>query len=367
MWKRRSLSAHPGTDQPEKEPSGAVDATSAKDQWLESLLAQLNPAADDYAVQLVDRILQVAAARGVSDVHFDASESGIVLRFRTEGQLEQIGCLPQGTQVSIAARLKSLAGLLTYRQDIPQEGRLTFGSPRREARLVTFPTLHGERAVLRVVASHTDQWQIHDLGLSPTALERHLAALRSPSGVVLVAGAVGAGKTTTAYAALRWLARELNRCVVTLEDPIECEIAGIAQSQIDPNVGFDWQSGLRSLLRQDPEAMFIGEIRDAHTAQVAFRASMSGQLVVTTMHARSLGEAWMRLLDMQVPSQHLVYGLRLLTCQSLRPRPCDCGTGCELCRFTGQRGRLLSSKQIVHTYQCPLIFYCNRGVFGVQR
>ncbi len=117
----------------------------------------------------------------------------------------------------------------------------------------------------------------------------------------------GRGQTTTAYAALRWLATERNRCVVTLEDPIECEVPGIAQSQIDPHVGFDWHTGLRSLLRQDPEVMFIGEIRDAHTAQVAFRASMSGQLVVTTMHARSVGEAWMRLLDMQVPSQHLVY------------------------------------------------------------
>ncbi len=192
-----------------------------------------------------------------------------------------------------------------------------------------------------MVNSFTDQWQLEDLGLTESQLERHRSALSLPSGVIIISGAVGAGKTTTAYAALRWLSQQLRRCVVTLEDPIECEIPGIAQSQIDPHVGFDWQTGLRSLLRQDPEVMFIGEIRDAQTAQCAFRASMSGQLVVTTMHARSIEEARMRLLDMQVPSQHLTYGLQLLTCQQLVPRSCTCQTGCPSCNYTGECGRTL--------------------------
>lgn len=305
-------------------------------------MAKLDPNSASYAVDLVDRILNLAIARRASDVHFDAGEAGIVIRFRVEGHLVELGRVPQGLQVNIAARLKSMAGMLTYRQDIPQEGRLTFGSPKREARVVTFPTLHGERTVLRMVSTTTKAWQVEDLGLSAAQVERHCEALAWASGVVLITGAVGAGKTTTAYACLRWLARRLNRCVVTLEDPIECEIEGIAQSQIDPTVGFDWQCGLRSLLRQDPEAMFIGEIRDAHTAQVAFRASMSGQLVVTTMHSRSLREAWMRLLDMQVPSQHLVYGLRLMTCQQLLPLDCGCATGCDRCGYSGQLGRRLS-------------------------
>lgn len=342
MWKNRALNNNPLE-------SAAVEASKVRepnDSVLVGLLAQLDARADNYAVLLVDRILDLAVTRCASDVHLDAAHDGIVLRLRVDGQLMEIGKVPQGQQTNLAARLKSLAGLLTYRDDIPQEGRLTFGNPRREARVVTFPTLHGERTVLRMVASSTDQWLLDDLGLTTEQLNRHCLALSSRSGVIVIAGAVGTGKTTTAYASLRWLVKELKRCVVTLEDPIESEVAGIAQSQIDANVGFDWQTGLRSLLRQDPEAMFIGEIRDAHTAQVAFRASMAGQLVVTTMHAPSVGEAWMRLLDMQVPSQHLVYGLRLLTCQQLVPRVCDCLTGCERCAYTGQLGRCLKVEML---------------------
>ena len=277
MWKRRSPDEKPATN------SGLIPAQASP--TIDALLAQLDPAADTYAVELVERILHLAVARRASDVHLDAAQDGLILRLRVDGQLLEIGRVPQGKQASVAARLKSMAGLLTYRQDIPQEGRLTFGNPRREARVVTFPTLHGERTVLRLVASQSDQWQLDALGMNSSQLDRHVSALSEASGVLLIGGAVGAGKTTTAYAALRWLANQLNRCVVTLEDPIECEVPGIAQSQIDPHVGFDWHIGLRSLLRQDPEVMFIGEIRDAHTAQVAFRASMSGQLVVTTMHA----------------------------------------------------------------------------------
>ncbi len=336
MWKRRT----------EDNPSASSAATppGADSDPLQTLLSGLNPASEQYAVQLVDRILQLATQLNASDVHFDAVTDGILLRLRVDGRLREIGRLPQGKEVSIAARLKSLAGLLTYRQDIPQEGRMTFGTPRREARVVTFPTLHGERTVLRLVASHTNHWHLADLGLTSEQLARYEAALSQLSGVVLITGAVGMGKTTTAYAALRWLSQHWRRCVVTLEDPIECELPGIAQSQIDPHVGFDWQSGLKSLLRQDPEVMFISEIRDATTAQLAFRASMSGQLVVTTMHARSVGEAWMRLLDMQVPSQHLVFGLKLLACQQLEPQACPCQHGCDQCNYTGQLGRRLQTE-----------------------
>ena len=337
MWKRPTASENA---QPANSHANSKE-TRVEPSAIDRLMAQLDPTGDTYAVQLVDRFLQLAVERRASDVHIDAAPTGLILRLRIEGTLHEIGQVPRGSQASVAARLKSMAGLLTYREDIPQEGRLTFGVPRREARVVTFPTLHGERTVLRMVPSDSDQRQIEQLGLTQSQLEQHLAALASVSGVLLITGAVGAGKTTTAYALLRRLAGAMNRCVVTLEDPIECEVPGIAQSQIDPHVGFNWQSGLKSLLRQDPEVMFIGEIRDAHTAQVAFRASMSGQLVVTTMHARSVKEAWMRLLDMQVPSQHLTYGLKLLTCQELVPQACDCEHGCEQCAYTQQRSRQL--------------------------
>jgi type II secretory ATPase GspE/PulE/Tfp pilus assembly ATPase PilB-like protein len=196
---------------------------------------------------------------------------------------------------------------------------------------------------------------LSELGFEAGQLSAIERALQARAGVVLFTGPVGAGKTTSAYASLRWLtsnsdasatgsaslASSARRCVVTLEDPIESELPGVSQAQIDPQVGFDWALGLKSLLRQDPEVIFIGEIRDAQTAQLAFRASMTGQLVISTMHARSGCEALLRLIDMQVASQHLLSGLRLLACQRLVRRRCQCESGCERCDFSRFCGRML--------------------------
>ncbi len=328
--------------------------TNALGPLRERLVAQLDPARDDYAVRLVERLLAVAIELHASDVHLDALPDGHFVRYRVDGRLIPIGAIPRGHHTSLAARMKSLAGLLTYRADIPQEGRLVFGSPEREARVVTFPTLYGERVVLRLVATTTKAWRLQDLGLSEDQLREHLQAVGQTSGVILISGTVGTGKTTTAYAMLRTLVQEFQRAVVTLEDPIECQVEGVAQATIDPAVGFDWSSGLRSLLRQDPEVIFIGEIRDALTAQLAFRASMTGQLVITTMHARNPQEALARLVDMQVPALHLISGLRLLTCQQLVAVPCNCQSdsqgnrdgncegGCQACAYTGVIGRRLA-------------------------
>ncbi len=258
-----------------------------------------------------------------------------------DGQLRAIGWLPRSDKVSLASRIKSLAGLLTYRTDIPQEGRLLFGKPPREARVTTFPTIHGERIVLRFMSAVQKQWQLADLGFETSLRNVLEQALAAPSGVILITGPAGAGKTTTAYACLRTLA--VKRCVVTLEDPVECILPGVAQSQIDPHAGFDWSIGLKSLLRQDPEVLFIGEIRDAATAQTAYRASLTGQLVISTMHARTPAESLMRLLDMQVPSQHLLASTRLLINQQLEPVACECVArqkgGCERCLYSGIAGR----------------------------
>lgn len=343
MWKRTRVEANPVNA-----PTGSNDCSPPNS--LQQLLHNLVPENDDYASALTKRILELAAELNASDIHLDAQPEGHLLRLRIDGTLREIGCLPRGQRTELVGRIKSLAQLLTYRNDIPQEGRLTFGVARREARVVTFPTLHGERVVIRLVTAQDHPWQLQDLGLSDRQLMSHERALSAPSGVVIVSGAVGTGKTTSAYAALRWLAApqphqlRLRRCVVTLEDPIESELPGVAQAQIDAAAGFDWMTGLRSLLRQDPEVIFIGEIRDAQTAQLAFRASMTGQLVITTMHARSSCEALLRLLDMQVPSQHLLSGLQLLTCQRLVPRRCQCQDGCQQCDFTGFRGRQLQAE-----------------------
>ena len=183
----------------------------------------------------------------------------------------------------------------------------------------TPPTLHGERLAIRFSVSQTQQWQLEDLGLPPCVLDR-LISLDSASGVVLVCGPAGSGKTTTAYAILQNLANadsSIRRCLVSLEDPIEQVIDGVSQSQIQPNVGFDWASGLKAILRQDPEVMLIGEIRDAETARVVFQAAATGQLVVSTMHARSVADAVARLIDMDVPKHQILSALLLLIAQRL--------------------------------------------------
>lgn len=359
MWKRPSIDSRQGAEQSVTNPSSLAESPSVDP--VQQLMHELSPDSDDYATLLTDRVLHLATQHNASDVHFDAHPDGYVLRLRVNGTLREIGCVPHGVHTNMPGRIKSLARLLTYRSNIPQEGRLTFGQPRREARVVTFPTLHGERLVIRLVAPQARPWRLQDIGLSGAELARHELALSASAGVVIITGSVGTGKTTSAYAALRWLAapeqhkkhaayeqheKRAGRCVVTLEDPIESELPGVAQAQIDPAVGFDWVCGLRSLLRQDPEVIFIGEIRDAQTAQLAFRASMTGQLVVTTMHARSACEALLRLLDMQVPSQHLLSGLRLLTCQRLVPQRCDCENGCQACEYSGFSGRRLQVEML---------------------
>ena len=356
MWRRAKAGEGPEHG-PDHRPDNRTDngpnrdadwdrVPSANDpaEQLRYLTRGLDPLADDYAIRLTDRLLRLAVAQSASDIHLDSGADGYLLRFRIDGQLRELGWIAQGKQASVPARIKALAGMLTYRCDLPQEGRMKIEASSSEARVVTLPTLHGERIVIRLIAARQSEWQLSDLGLPPVQLRLHEQALSERSGVILFTGPVGSGKTTTSYAALRWISKAqpgIARCVVSLEDPIESEIAGVAQSQIDPSVGYDWAMGLRTLLRQDPDVIFIGEIRDASTAQLAFRASMTGQLVITTMHARSPCDALIRLTDMQVPSQHLLSSLRLLTCQRLVACDCDCQGGCAQCHYTRSRGRRL--------------------------
>lgn len=298
---------------------------------MHSLLTfdDLDPRASDYAARVVDRILQTAVTRGASDIHLDAQGKvgGVSIKWRIDGNLLAAGSLPDGESTSIVARVKALARLITYRHDIPQEGRMNFGAQSLEARVGTLPTLHGERVVIRLIAKQTGEWLPEQLGLPDDTLSALRRELNSESGVVLITGTAGSGKTTTAYACLRAVLQDVapQRSVVTLEDPIEAELAGACQSQINQAVGYDWSGGLKALLRQDPEVTMVGEIRDAQTAAMVFQAAMTGQLVITTMHARSATDALRRLLDMQLPPHHLLSGLNLLLCQRLLRGACaDC-------------------------------------------
>ena len=332
---------------------------------LAALLGKLRPAEATYATQFVDLLLQAALAAGASDVHLQPAGGGLEIRWRIDGVLQPVGSFPKGAPTDVVTRLKVVAGLLTYRNDVPQEGRLRPETVHSdvEMRISTFPTLHGERAVVRLFAAERQYLRLADLKL-PEELEAELrTSLRQTAGALLITGPAGSGKTTTAYACLREIVHESQggRSVVSLEDPIEVAVPGVAQSQLQPAAGFDWPTGLRSILRQDPEVILVGEMRDRETVEAVFQASLTGHLVVSTFHAGDAAEALSRLADMGIEPYLLRSGLRALVNQRLVRRLCECATeagpadasltlplrswkvtrGCDRCRHVGYRGRLV--------------------------
>jgi type II secretory ATPase GspE/PulE/Tfp pilus assembly ATPase PilB-like protein len=337
--------------------------TPAAEMPVGKLFAGLDPASPLYAVQFVERLLDSACRIGASDIHLQPLAAGLEVRWRIDGVLDELGVFPAGSEANVVARLKVLAGLLTYRVDMPQEGRLAGSDQPVEIRVSIFPTLFGERAVVRLFAKDGQFRRLDDLGLPPEIATRLPRLLTETSGAILVCGPAGSGKTTTAYACLREVVAQSGggRSIVTLEDPIESVIPGVVQSQINPAAGFDFATGLRSLMRQDPEVILVGEIRDPTTAVTAFQAALTGQLVLSTFHAGSATGAIGRLADMGIEPYVLRSGVLAIVCQRLIRRLCDCkrpiedtaaplglpaerawtAAGCLECGGTGYRGRTL--------------------------
>jgi type II secretory ATPase GspE/PulE/Tfp pilus assembly ATPase PilB-like protein len=344
-------------------------AATNRGQDLAPFLEFVNgaPAGDpQFATEFVERLLCLARDSGASDVHLDPTGESLGIRWRLDGVLQPLAELPKAVGPNVIARLKVLAGLLTYELALPQEGRICDEALRVEVRVCTFPTLYGERAVLRVLGTGDAALEsLAQLGL-PTGVEselqRHLAAT---SGAVLVVGPAGSGKTTTAYATLRHVVATSGggRSIASLEDPVEVAVDGVAQSQINLAAGFDMATGLRSLLRLDPEVILIGEMRDLATAEIALQAALTGQLVVTTFHAGNCAEALHRLTDIGVPAYAVRNAVRLVVAQRLVRRLCNCAQpgdvegharplglavdhcrlpgSCDACRGTGYAGRSL--------------------------
>ncbi len=325
-------------------------------------LTDLNPAETTYATRFVDHLLDAACQRQVSDVHLQPLPTGLEIRWRLDGVLQKVGVFPRGEAADVVSRLKVLAELLTYRCDVPQEGRIRKVRSGVEMRVSTFPTLHGERAVVRLFAAPQQFLYPEELGLPQPILETLLLALSESSGLILVTGPAGSGKTTTAYSLLRQLTRDSagGMSLVTLEDPIEVALDGVVQSQINPGAGFDFAMGLRSLMRQDPEVAFVGEVRDRTTAEIAYQAALTGHLVITTFHAGSAATAVSRLADMGIEPYLLRSGTLAIICQRLLRRLCRCAregdareaalglpvdrfrlpVGCSECLGTGYAGRI---------------------------
>ena len=301
-----------------------MTAEDSLEQTRGRLLA-LSPASDSYATQFVDILLHAGYALGASDLHLLPTPAGVDIRLRIDGVMQPLGTFPPGAKADTITRLKVLADLLTYRTDVPQEGRIRDLSATIEMRVSTFPTLHGEKAVIRLFAADARFPYLADLGLPPSQCQQLDRLLNETAGALLITGPAGSGKTTTAYACLRELARRsAGRSIATLEDPIEVAISGIAQSQVNLRAGFDLATGLRSLLRQDPQVILVGEMRDPVTAGIALQASLTGQLVLTTFHAGSAAGALSRLADMGVEPYVLRSGVLAVVCQRLVRKLCHC-------------------------------------------
>ena len=331
--------------------------------FVDRLLAELGTSDPQFATVVVDRLLESGRDCAASDIHLQPTAEGLLLRFRLDGVLHSAGTFPSSVAANIVARMKVLAELLTYRTDVPQEGRIRAGRSAVEQRVSTFPTLHGERCVVRFFAGGDSYQRLDDLGMPDEIVKSLRQCLAETSGAILVTGPAGSGKTTTAYACLRELAQATGvvRSLVSMEDPVEVAVPGVAQSQVNPTVDLDLARGLRFLMRQDPEVILVGEIRDRLTAEAALQASLTGHLLLSTFHAGSAAEAVGRLSDMGIEPYLLQSGVLAILSQRLLRRLCKCSresadvearlglpiekarvpVGCSECGRTGYRGRFV--------------------------
>ena len=333
-------------------------------------LARCDPQSEKFAVEVVQLLLDHAREARASDLHLVPNDKRqLEVLCRIDGLLQPVACIESAAS-NIVSRLKVLAELLTYRTDLPQEGRIRFTGDRAETqsqsrvemRVSTFPTVHGEKAVVRLFVGSGQFLKLEDLRFPADVYTQCIEWLAQPQGVLLVSGPAGAGKTTTLYAALRQIQLQSlsPRSLCSLEDPIEALVPGVAQSQIQPQAGFTYEVGLKSLLRQDPEVLMVGEIRDKVTAEIVFQASLTGHQVLTTFHAGRAAEACGRLLDMGIEPYILKSGLLGVLGQRLVRTLCSChrestaeadllgwpvqragvAVGCPACGQTGYQGRM---------------------------
>lgn len=332
---------------------------SAALSTLQSRLDQLTADDPQRTVHMVNAVLEEMRQCGASDVHFEPTPSAMELRCRVDGVMRLAAVLPSALSPNIVARLKVLAELLTYRTDVPQEGsiRVRGAAPGPEMRVSTFPTVHGEKAVVRMFHSSGPTQELEQLGLPDAVLSPLRTLLQERGGAVYLTGPSGSGKTTTIYACLRRLIRDGGgRHIVTIEDPVEQLVLGATQSQVRPGTEFDFARGLRSILRQDPDVIMVGEIRDAETAAVATEAALTGHLVFSTLHAGSAAGVISRLLDMGIEPYLLTSGLKGILNQRLLRRLCETcqppraeksATDCQICSGSGYRGRLLVAELLL--------------------
>jgi type IV pilus assembly protein PilB len=280
-------------------------------------------------VRFVNKVLVDAIKQGASDIHFEPYEKDYRVRFRTDGVLREVVRPPRNLAPRLAARLKVMSQMDISERRIPQDGRIQMKLSRNRAidfRVNTLPTLFGEKIVLRILDPTSAQMGIDALGYEEEQKAMYMQALQQPQGMILVTGPTGSGKTVSLYTGLNIL-NEPERNISTAEDPVEINLSGINQVHVNPKVGLNFAEALRSFLRQDPDIIMVGEIRDLETAEIAIKAAQTGHLVLSTLHTNSAAETITRLLNMGVPAFNLATSVSLIIAQRLGRRLCkECKT-----------------------------------------
>ncbi|WP_230499438.1 GspE/PulE family protein [Sutcliffiella rhizosphaerae] len=330
---------------------------------------------DSPIVKIVNQLLQNAVQQRASDIHIDPQETKVVVRFRIDGVLRMERTLPKHTQNVLIARIKILGKMDITEHRIPQDGRIKTNIDFHpvDVRVSTLPTVFGEKIVLRILDMSSALNDINQLGFNEKNYNRMMDLIHRPTGIILITGPTGSGKSSTLYATLNHLnSEEVN--IITVEDPVEYQLEGINQIQVNTNVGMSFAKGLRAILRQDPNIIMVGEIRDRETAEVAIRASLTGHLVLSTLHTNDSISTITRLIDMKVEPFLVASSINGIIAQRLVRKVCrDCsvmeeptvreveifakrgltvekvprGKGCGTCNMTGYKGRLAIHELLV--------------------
>lgn len=301
-------------------------------------------------LELVDSLILYSSHKNSSDIHLDPTPEGVTVRFRVDGVLTYIDTISIKFHEELIARIKILAGLRTDIHLVPQDGRFHFSQSICDCdiRVSIVPTHYGENAVLRILKNNNDIPTLGKLGFSDHDVERIVSSLSHHQGMILVTGPTGSGKTSTLYTLISSLANEKNS-IITLEDPIEYAISGVRQIAIYPRHGITFANGLRSIVRQDPDIIMVGEIRDSETAQIATNISLTGHLLLSTLHTNSALGAIPRLIDMGIDPYLVASTLSLVIAQRLVRRICSVckGAGCGICASIGFKGRTVVAETLL--------------------
>ncbi len=354
---RAELSLEIGNTEEEIFVSGFEDDEKLKDLASEAPI-----------IRLVNHLFARALDLNASDIHFEPNESYLDIRCRVDGIMTRIERLPIKIHTGVASRLKLMAKLDIGEKRLPQDGRIDyqFGNKHLDMRVSTLPGVHGESVVLRILDRSDTEVDLQQLGMPEQVLQSYQKIITQPHGMILITGPTGSGKTTTLYATLEKINNEKQK-IITVEDPVEYQLEGVTQIQANASIGLSFAAGLRSIVRQDPDILMVGEIRDHETAEIAIESALTGHLVFSTLHTNDAAGAVTRLQDMGVEGYLISSSLLAIQAQRLVRRVCtdcsnnyelspdevivletskdDCpsirrGSGCEKCGNTGYRGRV---------------------------